>query len=54
MRINNEGQVPLQPARERQPIAVEEIKERATKIQEKQPLPPQPAGPVGTHLDTQA
>ena len=54
MRISNEGQVPLQPARERQPIAVEEIKERATKIQEKLPEPPKSEGPVGRNLDTQA
>ncbi len=54
MRINTEAQVPLQPARERQPIVLEEIKERATKIQEKPPVAPKPAGPVGTNLDTQA
>ena len=54
MRINSESQAPRPPARERQPIAAEEIKERATKSPERRAEPLKPEGQVGRNLDTQA
>jgi len=54
MRINSEVQAPRQPVRERQPAPAEATREKAPRVEEKQPAPRQPEGNVGRNLDTQA